>query len=124
LRVIHLDLTNDVRVVAAESEQMVQAMRSANKPVEYFTYDDEGHSLFLPANKFHFYAKAEEFFAKHLGGRFEAAGRYRRIRYGEIVASVCWLVLIRTGNFNQLTGLLTDRTRARWQSHIATRGTR
>ncbi len=64
---------NDVRVVAAESEQMVQAMRSANKPVEYFTYEDEGHSLFLPANKFHFYAKAEEFLAKHLGGRFEPA---------------------------------------------------
>ena len=68
---------NDVRVVAAESEQMVQAMRGANKPVEYFVYDDEGHSLFLPANKFHFYAKAEEFLAKHLGGRFEAAAELR-----------------------------------------------
>jgi dipeptidyl aminopeptidase/acylaminoacyl peptidase len=68
---------NDVRVVAAESEQMVQAMRGANKPVEYFIYDDEGHSLFLPANKFHFYAKAEEFLAKHLGGRFEPAGELR-----------------------------------------------
>jgi dipeptidyl aminopeptidase/acylaminoacyl peptidase len=52
---------------------MVQTMRGASKPVEYFTYEDEGHSLFLPANKFHFYAKAEEFLAKHLGGRFEAA---------------------------------------------------
>jgi dipeptidyl aminopeptidase/acylaminoacyl peptidase len=39
--------------------------------VEYFVYEDEGHSLFLPANKFHFYAKAEEFLARHLGGRFE-----------------------------------------------------
>ena len=68
---------NDVRVVAAESEQMVQAMRGANKPVEYFVYDDEGHSLFLPANKFHFYAKAEEFLAKHLGGRFETAAELR-----------------------------------------------
>jgi dipeptidyl aminopeptidase/acylaminoacyl peptidase len=63
--------TNDVRVVAAESEQMVEAMRKANKQVEYFVYDDEGHSLFLPGNRFHFYAKAEEFLAKHLGGRFE-----------------------------------------------------
>lgn len=69
--------TNDVRVVAAESEQMVQAMRSANKPVEYFVYDDEGHSLFLPANKFHFYAKAEEFLAKHLGGRFQPVAEQR-----------------------------------------------
>jgi dipeptidyl aminopeptidase/acylaminoacyl peptidase len=65
---------NDVRVVAAESEQMVKAMRKANKAVEYFVYDNEGHSLFLPSNKFHFYAKAEEFFAKHLGGRFEPPG--------------------------------------------------
>jgi dipeptidyl aminopeptidase/acylaminoacyl peptidase len=62
---------NDVRVVAAESEQMVQAMRKADKTVEYFVYEDEGHSLFLATNKFHFYAKTEEFLAKHLAGRFE-----------------------------------------------------
>jgi dipeptidyl aminopeptidase/acylaminoacyl peptidase len=66
---------NDVRVIAAESEQMVHAMRDANKPVEYFVYEDEGHSLFLPANKFHFYAKVEEFLATHLGGRFEPASQ-------------------------------------------------
>jgi dipeptidyl aminopeptidase/acylaminoacyl peptidase len=62
---------NDVRVVAAESTQMVEAMLKANKPVEYFVYDDEGHSLFLPGNKYHFYTKAEEFLARHLSGRFE-----------------------------------------------------
>ena len=65
---------NDVRVVAAESEQMVKAMRKANKAVEYFVYDDEGHSLSIPSNKIHFYAKAEEFLAKYLGGRFEPPG--------------------------------------------------
>jgi dipeptidyl aminopeptidase/acylaminoacyl peptidase len=63
--------TNDVRVVAAGSEQMVEAMRKANKPVEYFVYRNEGHSLFLPSNKYLFYAKAAEFLAKHVGGRFE-----------------------------------------------------
>jgi dipeptidyl aminopeptidase/acylaminoacyl peptidase len=62
---------NDVRVKASESEQMVEAMRAANKPVEYFLYSDEGHRQWRPENKFHFYAKAEEFLAKHLGGRFE-----------------------------------------------------
>jgi hypothetical protein len=37
-------------------------------------YGDEGHSIARPENKFHFYAKAEEFLAKHLGGRFEPEG--------------------------------------------------
>jgi acetyl esterase/lipase len=65
---------NDVRVVAQESEQMVEAMRKANKPVQYVLYDDEGHSLRRPENKLHFYAKAEEFLARYLGGRFEPEG--------------------------------------------------
>ena len=64
---------NDVRVKASESEQMVAAMRAAGKPVEYFLYPDEGHRQWRPENKFHFYAKAEEFLAKYLGGRFEPA---------------------------------------------------
>lgn len=64
---------NDVRVVAAESEQMVRALREANKPVDYFVYQDEGHSINRAENRHHFYAKAEEFLAKHLGGRFEPA---------------------------------------------------
>jgi dipeptidyl aminopeptidase/acylaminoacyl peptidase len=57
---------------------MVAAMRQANKPVEYVTYENEGHRQWLPETKFHFYAKAEAFLAKHLGGRFEpptASGR-------------------------------------------------
>jgi dipeptidyl aminopeptidase/acylaminoacyl peptidase len=62
---------NDVRVKASESEQMVAAMRAAGKPVEYFLYPDEGHRQWRPENKFHFFAKAEEFLARHLGGRFE-----------------------------------------------------
>jgi dipeptidyl aminopeptidase/acylaminoacyl peptidase len=62
---------NDVRVRASESEQMVAAMRAAQKPVEYYLYPDEGHRQWRPENKFHFYAKAEEFLARHLGGRLE-----------------------------------------------------
>jgi dipeptidyl aminopeptidase/acylaminoacyl peptidase len=62
---------NDVRVKSSESEQMVAAMREANKPVEYILYEDEGHRQWRPENKSHFYAKAEEFLAKYLGGRFE-----------------------------------------------------
>jgi dipeptidyl aminopeptidase/acylaminoacyl peptidase len=64
---------NDARVVASQSEQMVAAMRNANKPVEYVVYEDEGHRQWRPETKFHFYAKVEEFLARYLGGRFEPA---------------------------------------------------
>ena len=62
---------NDVRVVVAESEQMVEALRKSDRPVEYFVYEDEGHSMNRASNRHHFAAKAEEFLARHLGGRFE-----------------------------------------------------
>ncbi len=65
---------NDPRVKQAESEQIVAAMQQAGKPVEYILYTDEGHGFARPENRLHFYAKAEEFLAKYLGGRFEAAG--------------------------------------------------
>ena len=65
---------NDPRVKEAESEQIVGAMRQADKPVEYVLYTDEGHGFARPENRLHFYAVAEEFLAKHLGGRFEPAG--------------------------------------------------
>lgn len=63
---------NDPRVKQAEADQIVQAMRKANLPVEYVLYPDEGHGFARPENRLHFYAIAEEFLAKYLGGRFEA----------------------------------------------------
>ncbi len=65
---------NDPRVKEAESEQIVDAMRKAGKPVEYVLYTDEGHGLARPENRLHELALAEEFLAKHLGGRFEPIG--------------------------------------------------
>jgi len=65
---------NDPRVKQAESEQIVQAMHQAGKPVEYVLYPDEGHGFARPENRLHFFAKAEEFLAKYLGGRFEPMG--------------------------------------------------
>ncbi len=62
---------NDPRVKQAESEQIVAAMQKANKPVEYVLYPDEGHGFARPENRLHFFAIAEEFLAKYLGGRFE-----------------------------------------------------
>ena len=65
---------NDPRVKQAESDQIVEAMRSAGKPVEYVLYPDEGHGFARPENRIQFYAIAEEFLAKYLGGRSEAIG--------------------------------------------------
>lgn len=64
---------NDPRVKQGESEQIVAAMRQANKPVEYVLYTDEGHGFARPENRLHFFAIAEAFLAKYLGGRAEPA---------------------------------------------------
>jgi dipeptidyl aminopeptidase/acylaminoacyl peptidase len=60
---------NDPRVVQAESEQMVNALREAGKPVEYMLFPDEGHGFARPENRLTFYAAAERFLAQYLGGR-------------------------------------------------------
>jgi len=62
---------HDPRVKQAESDQIVEALRKRGKPVEYLVYADEGHGFARPQNRTHFYAKAEEFLAHHIGGRFE-----------------------------------------------------
>ena len=64
---------NDPRVKKAESEQIVEAMNKAGKPVEYVLYADEGHGFARPENRLHFYGIVEEFLAKYIGGRVEPA---------------------------------------------------
>lgn len=64
---------NDPRVKQAESDQIVQAMRQKNIPVEYLLFADEGHGFARPENRLKFYAAAEEFLAKYLGGRSQPA---------------------------------------------------
>ena len=65
---------NDPRVKQAESDQIVEAMPLSGLPVEYVLYTDEGHGFARPENRLHFFAIAEEFLAKYLGGRFEPLG--------------------------------------------------
>jgi dipeptidyl aminopeptidase/acylaminoacyl peptidase len=65
---------NDPRVKQSESDQIVAAMREAKLPVEYVVYADEGHGFARPANRLHFFARAEQFLAKHLGGRAQPVG--------------------------------------------------
>jgi dipeptidyl aminopeptidase/acylaminoacyl peptidase len=62
---------NDPRVKQAESEQIVAAMKEKGIDHEYLLFEDEGHGFVRPENRLKFYAAAEDFLAKHLGGRAE-----------------------------------------------------
>jgi dipeptidyl aminopeptidase/acylaminoacyl peptidase len=64
---------NDPRVKQAESEQIVAAMKAKGIPYEYLLFADEGHGFAKPENRLKFYAAAERFLARHLGGRAESA---------------------------------------------------
>jgi dipeptidyl aminopeptidase/acylaminoacyl peptidase len=62
---------NDPRVKQAESEQIVNAMREKGIDHVYLLFGDEGHGFAKPENRMKFFQAAEQFLAKHLGGRFE-----------------------------------------------------
>jgi dipeptidyl aminopeptidase/acylaminoacyl peptidase len=56
----------DPRVVKAESDQMVEALRKRGVTVDYMVKDNEGHGFRNQENRFEFYEAMEKFFAKHL----------------------------------------------------------
>lgn len=62
---------HDPRVKQAESEQIVSAMKAKNISHEYILFDDEGHGFVRQKNRLYFYARAEEFLARNLGGRLQ-----------------------------------------------------
>ncbi|GCF08541.1 S9 family peptidase [Dictyobacter arantiisoli] len=62
---------NDPRVKQAESEQIVEAMKSKGIAYEYMLFPDEGHGFAKPENRIKFYAAAEKFLAHNLGGDYE-----------------------------------------------------
>jgi dipeptidyl aminopeptidase/acylaminoacyl peptidase len=62
---------NDPRVKQAESEQIVAALSQAGIEHEYMLFPDEGHGFAKPENRLRFYAAAERFLARYLGGRAE-----------------------------------------------------
>lgn len=68
---------NDPRVKQAESDQIYEALKKANKPVTYVIYSDEGHGFARPENRLHFFAVAEEFLSRHLEGRAEPMGEIK-----------------------------------------------
>ncbi|MGH9180667.1 MAG: S9 family peptidase [Acidimicrobiales bacterium] len=62
---------NDPRVKQSESEQIVAALVDKGIDHEYLLFGDEGHGFAKPENRLRFYAAAEAFLARHLGGRAE-----------------------------------------------------
>ena len=65
---------NDPRVVKAESDQIVTAMKAKKLPVTYINYPDEGHGFVRPENRLSFFGITEGFLAKCLGGRVQPIG--------------------------------------------------
>ena len=64
---------NDVRVVQAESDNIVASLRERGIPVEYLLAEDEGHGFENPENTIRFHHAIERHFATHLGGRSDSA---------------------------------------------------
>jgi dipeptidyl aminopeptidase/acylaminoacyl peptidase len=58
----------DEHVPRAEADQMLDAMRGRNASFVYLLYPDEAHGLAKPQNKLSFYATAEGFLGRCLGG--------------------------------------------------------
>ncbi|MCB0769890.1 MAG: S9 family peptidase, partial [Flavobacteriales bacterium] len=58
---------NDPRVVKAESDQVVEALKKRGINVQYMVKDDEGHGFRNEENRFEFYGAMEEFLAQHIG---------------------------------------------------------
>ena len=60
---------NDVRVVQAESDNIVTSLRERGVDVEYLLKTDEGHGFLNPENAIDLHRAIERFLARHLGGR-------------------------------------------------------
>ncbi|MCC4602216.1 S9 family peptidase [Xanthomonas melonis] len=65
---------NDPRVKQAESDQIVNAMKTKNIPVTYVLFPDEGHGFRRPENSKAFNAVTEAFLGQCLGGRVQPIG--------------------------------------------------
>jgi dipeptidyl aminopeptidase/acylaminoacyl peptidase len=60
---------NDVRVLQAQSDNIVASLQNRGVPVEYLVAEDEGHGFDNPENQIRLYRAIEQHFAEHLGGR-------------------------------------------------------
>jgi dipeptidyl aminopeptidase/acylaminoacyl peptidase len=58
----------DPRVVKAESDQMVEKLRSLGREVEYFVFDDEGHGFTRRTNQIRAFRLSADWLERHLVG--------------------------------------------------------
>jgi dipeptidyl aminopeptidase/acylaminoacyl peptidase len=59
---------NDPRVLQAESDEIVAAVRENGVPVEYVIFDDEGHGFLKKENQIEGYGKVLKFLDRYLKG--------------------------------------------------------
>ena len=55
----------------ALAEPVSVALEEAGIDHDYILFEDEGHGFAKPENRLKFYAEAERFLARYLGGRVE-----------------------------------------------------
>ncbi|HYO83235.1 MAG TPA: prolyl oligopeptidase family serine peptidase [Bryobacteraceae bacterium] len=60
---------NDPRVIKAESDEIVEAVKKNKVPVEYVVFPDEGHGFSKKANEVTAYRSIAAFLDKHLAAR-------------------------------------------------------
>jgi dipeptidyl aminopeptidase/acylaminoacyl peptidase len=60
---------NDVRVMRQDSEDVVEGLRKLGRPVEYLSFDNEGHSVRRWRNRLEMWRRVEDTLASCLGGR-------------------------------------------------------
>ncbi|MDA9763942.1 MAG: prolyl oligopeptidase family serine peptidase [Opitutales bacterium] len=66
--VMVLQGANDLRVLQVESDDMVEAVRANDVPVEYVIFPDEGHGFLKKENQINGYGQILEFLNKYLKG--------------------------------------------------------
>jgi dipeptidyl aminopeptidase/acylaminoacyl peptidase len=59
---------NDPRVLKVESDEVVEAVKKNNVPVEYVIFPDEGHGFVKKENEIKGYGQILQFLDKHLKG--------------------------------------------------------
>ena len=64
--VMVLQGANDPRVLQAESDEIVEAVKKNNVPVEYVVFEDEGHGFVKKENEIKGYGQILKFLDKHL----------------------------------------------------------
>lgn len=64
--VMVLQGANDPRVLQIESDEIVEALKKNDVPVEYVVFDDEGHGFLKKENEIRGYRKIREFLDKYL----------------------------------------------------------